>query len=146
MKEGIKDPHYYLDCMQLSHTQSSASEVSVNFNGVTTTLKVNRSYWSGVKAYGGEGCGYTVSTKQRVNWCSEHKAMGLILSGPCNCHLAYVYPCDELHDGRRWVIALKAANKGNLHNHNPPAEWRILPNVIKDISNTALLKSHLAQK
>ena len=69
--------------------------------------------------------------------------MGLILSGPCNCHLAYVYPCDELHDGRRWVIALNAAYKGNLQNHNPPAEWRILPNVIKDISS---LNSHLAPK
>ena len=146
MKEGTKDPHFLLDCMQLSRTQSSVSEVSVNLDGVITTLKVNRSYCSGVKVCGGEGCSYTVSTKQRVNRCSEHKAMGLILSGPCNCHLAYVYPSDELHDGRRWVIALNAANKGNLHNHNPPAEWRILPNVIKDISNTASLNSHLAPK
>ena len=81
---------------------------------------------------GREGCNYTVSTKQRINRCSEHKAMGLILSGACNCHLAYVYPPDESRDGRRWVIALNAGNKGQLHNHNPPAEWQILPNVVKD--------------
>ena len=146
MKEKTTNPHFLLDCMQLSRTQSSVSEVSANLDGVITTLKVNRSYCSGVKVCGGEGCSYTVSTKQRVNRCSEHTAMGLILSGPCNCHLAYVYPSDELRDGRRWVIALNAGNKGHLHNHDPPAEWRILPNVIKDISNTVTLNSHLAPK
>lgn len=62
--------------------------------------------------------------------------MGLILSGPCNCHLAYVYPSDESHDGRRWVMALNADNKAHLHNHNPPAEWQILPTVVKDMSDT----------
>lgn len=111
-----------------------------------TTLKVNRSYCSGVKVCGGEGCRYTVSTKQRANRCSEHQAMSLILSGPCNCHLAHVYPSDESHDGRRWVMALNAGNKEHLHNHDPPAEWRILPNVVKDMCHTVTLNSHLAPK
>ena len=146
MKEKTTDPHFLLDCIQLSRTQSSVSEISANLDGVITALKVNRSYCSGVKVCGGEGCNYTVSTKQRVNRCSEHKTMGLILSGPCNCHLAYVYPSDESNDGRRWVMALNADNKAQLHNHNPPAEWRILPKVVKDMSDTVTLNGNLAPK
>jgi len=55
------------------------------------TLKVNCSYCSGFKVCAAEGCHYTVSTKQRINRCLDHKkTMSLVLSGPCNCHLAYI--------------------------------------------------------
>ena len=91
MKQGTKDSHFLLDFMQLSRTQTSVSEVSVNLDGLTTTLKVNRSYCSS-----GEKRDVAILyllSMQRVNGCSEHKAVSLILLGPCNYHLAYVYPC-----------------------------------------------------
>ena len=44
LKEKTTDPHFLLDCIQLSRTQSSVSEISANLDGVITTLKVNRSY------------------------------------------------------------------------------------------------------
>ena len=60
--------------------------------------------------------------------------------------LTYVYPSDESHDGCRWVIALNEDNKAQLHNYNPPAEWRILPKVVKDMSDTDTLNGYLAPK
>ena len=138
IKETTKDPHFLLNCIQLSRSQVSVTEITVKLDEKFTTLKINCSYCSGVKVCGGEGCTYTVSTKQRVNRCTEHTTMALIPSGPCNCHLVYVYPPDDKNDGRRWVIALNGEGKGKLHNHPAPAEWKIPPNVLEDISNTAL--------
>ena len=109
-----------------------------------TTLKMNRSYCSGVKVCGGEGCNYTVSTKQRVNRCTQYTTMALISSSPCNCHLVYVYPPDDRKG--RWVIGLNAEGKGKLHNHAAPAEWKIPPNVLEDISNTALKNASITPK
>lgn len=42
-----------------------------------------------------------LSTKQRVNRCTEHKDMGLLPSGPCGCYITYVYPKNKAEDGRR---------------------------------------------
>ena len=97
---------------------------------------MNRSYCSGVKICVGDGCNYAVSTKQRINRCSckGHDKMELIPSGPCNCHLAYLYPLDEKNDGHRWIVALSAEKRGKLHNHPAPAEWKIPPNVLQDIT------------
>ena len=67
-------------------------------------------------------------------------------SGPCNCHLVYVYPPDDKKDGRRWVIGLNAEGKGKLHNHAAPAEWKIPPNALEDISNTALKNASITPK
>ena len=82
MKESTVDPHFLLNCIQLSRTQSPVSEIDIEIDGVTTTLKVNRLYCSGVKMFGREGCSYTVCTKQRINRCpkQEHKTMQLPLS------------------------------------------------------------------
>ena len=70
----------------------------------------------------GEGCTYTVSTKQRINRCTEHKTAALVSKGPCNCYIAYVYPQSPLEDGRRWFVVLNAEQKGPMHNHYSPAE------------------------
>ena len=72
--------------------------------------------------------------------------MGLIPSGPCNCHLVYLYPLNEKKDGRRWFMALNAEKKGNLHNHPAPAEWKIPPNILEDITNAAVRNIHIGQK
>lgn len=100
IKESTNDPHFLLDAIQLSRCQVSISDITVKLDGKSTALKMNRSYCSGVKMCGGEGCTYTVSTKQRVNRCEEHKKMALVPSGCCNCHLVYVYPLDSKTDGR----------------------------------------------
>jgi len=146
MKESTKDPHFLLDCIQLSRSQVCVTEITINMDEILTTLKVNRSYCSGVKVCGGEGCTYTVSTKQRINRCREHTIMALIPSGPCNCHLAYVYPLDYKNDRRQWIIALNTEGKGKLHNHAVPAEWKIPPNVLKDICNTAMKNASITPK
>ena len=130
IKESTKDPHFLLNCIQLSRSQVSVTDITVKLEEKFTTLKMNCSYCSGVKVCGGEGCYYTVSTKQRVNRCTQRTIMALIPSGPCNCHLVYVYPPD---DGCRWVIALDAEGKGKLHNHAAPAEWKIPPNVLEEL-------------
>ena len=146
IKESAKDPHFLLNCIQLSRSQVSITEITVKLDEKFTTLKINRAYCSGVKVCGGEGCTYTVSTKQRVNRCTEHTTMALIPSGPCNCHLVYVYPLDDKNDGRRWVIAINSEGKGKLHNHAAPAEWKIPPNVLEDISNTAMKNASITPK
>ena len=143
IKESTKDPHFLLNCIQLSRSQVSVTDITVKLEEKFTTLKMNRSYCSGVKVCGGEGCNYTVSTKQRVNRCTQYTTMALILSGPCNCHLVYVYPPDDKKDGRRWV---NAEGEGKLHNHAAPAEWKIPPNVLEDISNTALKNASITPK
>ena len=143
---ATKDPHYFLNYIQLSHTQANVTEVTANIDGTMTTLKVNRSYCSGVKICGGDGCNYTVSTKQRINRCSKHDKMGLIPSGPCNSHLVYLYPLNEKKDGCRWFMALNAEKKGNLHNHPVPAEWKIPPNILEDITNAAVRNIHIGPK
>ena len=145
---ATKDPHYLLNRMQLSCTQANISEVTTNIDGTMTTLKVNRSYCSGVKICAGDGCIYAVLMKQRINRCSckGHDKMGLIPSGPCNCHLAYLYPLDEKNDGRRWIVALSAEKRGKLHNHPAPAEWKIPPNVLQDTTNAATKNIHLGPK
>lgn len=80
--------------------------MSFCLEGVEATLLVNRSYCSGVKVCGGENCQYTVSTKQRLNRCAERGDMALVPTGPCTCHLAYVYPKNATEDGRHWFVVL----------------------------------------
>ena len=70
----------------------------------------------------------------------------LVPSGPCNCHLVYLYPPDDKRDGRQWVIALDAEKKGSLHNHPAPAEWKISPNVLEDITNAAVRNIYIGPK
>ena len=89
---GMKDPHFLLQYIQFSRSQTTTNEISLCLEGVETTLLVNRSYCSGIKICGGENCQYAVSTKQRLNRCAEHSDMALVPTGPCTCHLAYVYP------------------------------------------------------
>ena len=124
LPNATKDPHFLLECIQLSRTQAGIKELSVVIDGVTTNLMCNRSYCSGVKMCAAENCTYTVSTKQRVNRCQEHPKMGLVQSGPCRCYIAYFYPPNVMEDGRRWFVVINAekTTAGNLHNHLPPSE------------------------
>ena len=39
--------------------------------------------------------------------------------------------------GRRWFVVLNADKTDAMHNHHPPLEWRIPPNVLSDITRTA---------
>jgi len=71
------DPHYLLHCLQLSRSQATIKELEVHLDGKRTTLLMNRSYCSGVKICAGEGCNYTVSTKQKINRYEEHPTMAL---------------------------------------------------------------------
>ena len=67
---------------------------------------MNRAYCSEVKVCAGEGCNYTVSTKQKINKCKTHRNMALQPSGPCCCHIVYIYPKELDGDGRRWFVAM----------------------------------------
>jgi len=51
---ATKDPHYLLNCIQLSRTQANITEVTANIDGTMTTLKVNRSYCSDAKICAGD--------------------------------------------------------------------------------------------
>jgi len=95
----MKNPHYLLDIIQFSRTQSTVGEISVCLDGETVTLIANRSYCTGVKICAGDGCTYTVTTKQRMNRCKDHTKMSLLPSGSCSCHIAYVYPRNYQEDG-----------------------------------------------
>ena len=95
----VKNPHYLLDNIQFSRTQSTVAEISVCLDGEEITLVANRSYCTGVKICAGDGCTYTVTTKQRINRCKEHTKMSLVPSGTCSCHIAYVYPRNYQEDG-----------------------------------------------
>ena len=63
LSEATKDPHYLLNVIQFSRTQAGIISIIVHVDGVPTELMANKSYCSGVKMCGGEGCTYTVSTK-----------------------------------------------------------------------------------
>jgi len=79
---ATSDPHYLLHSIQLSRSQVTIKELEVNLDGKRTTLIMNRAYCSGVKVCAGEGCDYTVSTKQKTNRCKTHRNMALQPSGP----------------------------------------------------------------
>ena len=83
LPEATRKPHYLLNVIQLSRSQAGIKPIRVNIDGVETELVANRSYCSGVKVCAGEGCTYTVSTKQRVNRCTHHKNAALLSTGPC---------------------------------------------------------------
>ena len=88
--DAPKDPHYLLNCIQFSRTQAGIREITFSLDGVATSLMANRSYCSGVKVCTGEGCTYSVSTKQRVNHCIDHKSMALIPSGHVHVILLFI--------------------------------------------------------
>ena len=137
LPEATRKPHYLLNVIQLSRSQAIIKPITVNIDGEEIELMANRSYCSGVKVCAGEGCTYTVSTKQRTNRCTEHKTAALISTGPCNCYIAYVYPQNPVDDGRRWFVVLNAEQNGPMHNHHSPAEWKIAPNVLSEITQVA---------
>ena len=99
-KESTKDLHSLLDFIQLSCRQASTADITVKLDGKVTMLRINRSYCSGVKECGGEGCAYTVSTKQRVNRCTEHEKMA---SGP------------QLPFGEHIIIPIRLNSVGYKH-------------------------------
>lgn len=103
---GMKDPHFLLQHIPFSRSQTTTNEIFFCLEGKETTLMVNKSYCSGVKVCGGENCQYTVSTKQCLNRCAKHSDMALVPTGPCTCDLAYIYPKNATKDGRRWFVAL----------------------------------------
>ena len=61
--------------------------------------------------------------------------MGLQASGPCSCHIVYIYPKDVMNNGRCWFLALSTSNGNSIHNHSLPSEWKVSPKVLTDISN-----------
>ena len=63
--------------------------------------------------------------------------MALVSSGPCNYYIAYIYLPIISEDGRQWFVAINAENKVPLHNHLPPSEWKIAPNVLCDLKKSA---------
>jgi len=142
----MKDPHFLLQYIQFSRSQTAIHEMSFCLGGEQTTLMVNRSYCSGVKICPGENCHYAVSTKQRLNRCDQHPDMALALTGPCNCHLAYVYPKDAANDGRRWFLAISNEKGETFHNHPLPSEWKIPPHILKDIEQTVKRNVHISPK
>ena len=65
LSAATRDPHYLLNCIQFSCTQSITNEVLITLDGSKLSLMMNRSYCTGVKICGGESCTYTVTTKQK---------------------------------------------------------------------------------
>ena len=148
IQNASKDPHFLLNYIQLTCTQAATKEIQVVLDGVPTTLLCNKSYCSGVKMCAAENCTYTVSTKQQVNRCKDHPLMGLLPTGSCSCCLAYVYSPNATEDGRRWFVALNADSNSasNMHNHSLLSEWKILPNVVKDIEEVARRNASITPK
>ena len=143
---GMKDPHFLLQYIQFSRSQTTTNEMSFCLEEVQTTLVVNRSYCSGVKVCVGDNCQYAISTKQCLNRCAEHSDMALVPTGPCTCHLAYIYPKNATEDGRRWFVALSHEKKENFHNHPLPSEWKIPPHLLQEIQQTAMKNIHISPK
>lgn len=90
--------------------------------GVISTFKKSGNYkrvWSQYRCWNfiidhksfilcaGDQCEYTVSNKQKINWCTHHPISTLISTGPCNCHIMYVYPHK---DKRWWFMVLNSQN------------------------------------
>ena len=149
LPEATKKPHYLLNVIQFSRSQAGVKPIRVKIDGHETELMANRSYCSGVKVCAGEQCTYTVSTKQRMNRCKNHAKAALLSTGPCNCYIAYVYPRNPLEDGRRWFVVLNADQTnetGPIHNHASPSEWKIPPNVLRDIANAAQSNMRITPK
>ena len=140
------DPHHLLQYLQLSRTPASVKELKVNLDGNKEVLVANKSYCSGVKVCANEGCNYIVSTKQKINQCKEHQSMGLQATGPCSCHIAYIYPKDAKNDGRRWFIALSTCIDSSIHNHSLPSEWKVSLKVLTDISNAVTHNTSISPK
>ena len=135
LPQATSDPHYLLHYLQLSRSQAATKELEVNLDGKKLVVITNRSYCSGVKVCAGEGCDYTVSTKQKINRCKEHPSMALQPTGPCPCHIVYIYPKELQSDDRRWFIAMNTGSGNSMHNHSAPSEWKVCPRVLSDISN-----------
>ena len=146
LSSATSDPHHLLQCLQLSCTQATTKELEVHLDGRKETFVTNRSYCAGVKVCSGEKCNYAVSNKQKINRCREHPKLALLPTGPCPCHLVYVYPKDTSNDGRRWFIALNTETSGKMHNHMAPSEWKISPKVLSDISNVVSKNTTLTPK
>jgi len=118
LPNATKDPHYLLECIQLSRSQAGIKEVP---DDIETNLMCNRSYCSGVKMCTADSCTYTVSTKQRVNRCQDHPKMGHLQTGPCSCYIAYFYPSDATNDGRHWFVVINLLQEActiNCHHQN----------------------------
>lgn len=111
-------------------------------------LCCHRSYCAGVKVCVGDDCNYTVTNKQRINRCKfkDHDKLALSYTGPCGCHLVYLYPKQPKTDGRRWFIALNTDDSAEMHNHPPPSEWKISPKVNADITNAVSKNTQLTPK
>ena len=131
------NPHWLVNCIQFSRSQTKVKEISAAINGEETWLLANRSYCFGVKKCGKEGCSYVVSTKQKINRCKDHPMMALVSSGPCSCYVVYLYPLNPTEDRRRWFVVFNAEKNDYIHNHPPPSEWKISPAVFQDITNRA---------
>ena len=144
LSTGIKDPHFLLQYIQFSHSQTATHDQEMSFclSGEQTTLMVNGSYCSEVKVCGAENCQYAVSTKQHLNRCDQHRDnMALVPTGPCSCHLAYVYPKDAANDGKRWFLAVSSEKENSFHNHPLPSEWKIPPQDIQQVEMRNVLIS-----
>ena len=115
LSAATRDPHYLLNCIQFSRTQSITNEVLITLDGSKVSLMMNRSYCTGIKICGGENCTYTVTTKQKVNQCKEHSKMALVPTGACSCDLAYVYPKNMNEDGCKWFVALSCEKSQTMH-------------------------------
>ena len=143
---ATNDPHYLLQLLQISRTQATVKELTVTIDEEEVLLYSNRSYCAGVKMCAGDNCDYTVSNKQRINRCKTHPKLALSYTGPCGCHLVYIYPKQPEIDGRRWFIAFNTDGSSEMHNHPPPSEWKILPKVLSDITNVVSNNTHLTPK
>ena len=102
MQNARKDPHFLLNYIQLTRTQAATKKIQAVLDGVLRKLLCNKSYCSGIKMCAAENCSYTISTKQQVNRCEDHRMlhMGLLPTGPYTCCITYVYPLNLTEDKR----------------------------------------------
>ena len=133
--------HFFWDDNQLTkrHTNSMVCQMMVN--GKQTEVTFKRAPCEGVKMCEHDGCGYTVSNRQKKNKCQDHEETDKLKNtGPCPAQLIYIYP--KYDDGRRWIGIVP----GLKHNHAKPAPHAISQELKEKIKQALKIDSTLTTK
>ena len=110
-------------------------------NGQNTEVILRRAPCEGVKVCEQDGCGYTVSKRQKKNKCQHHGDTHKLKStGSCPAQLIYIWPSND--DGRRWIGVVP----GLKHNHSKPAPHIISQETKQKIKSALAADNTLTTK
>ena len=133
--------HFMWEDNQLTkrHTNSKACQMVIN--GENNEVILRRAPCEGVKVCEQDGCGYTVSKRQKKNKCQHHgDTHKLKETGPCPAHLIYIWPSND--DGWRWIGVVP----GLKHNQSKPAPHVITQETKQKIKSALAADSTLTMK